>query len=119
LIAGEQQCGAAHPVAFDFDAFVVMNGGPWIQYLGRPEPSDPLKRLLGIAMLPKCRASTVEALLPSPIGVGRFVIRATHERGVGVPPSRSLATASHEANSLGAAEIAATVGGPLAFLPQD
>jgi hypothetical protein len=35
--------------------------------------------------------------LPSPIGVGRFVIRATHERGVGVPPSRSLATASHEA----------------------
>ncbi len=28
---------------------------------------------------------------------GRFVIRATHERGVGVPSSRSLSTASHEA----------------------
>jgi hypothetical protein len=23
--------------------------------------------------------------LPTPVGVGRFVIRATHERGVGVP----------------------------------
>jgi len=39
----------------------------------------------------------VEALLPAPDGVGRFVIRATRERGVGVPSSRSLATASHEA----------------------
>jgi len=34
-----------------------------------------------------------------PVGVGRFVIRATHERGVGVPSSRSLATTSREANS--------------------
>jgi hypothetical protein len=63
LIAGEQQCGAARPVAFDFDAFVVMNGGPWIQYLGWPEPNDPLERLLGIAVLPKCRASTVGGAL--------------------------------------------------------
>jgi hypothetical protein len=39
-----------------------------------------------------------EALLPSPVGVGRFVIRATRERGVGVPFSRSLATASREAD---------------------
>jgi hypothetical protein len=31
---------------------------------------------------------------------GRFVIRATRERGVGVPPSRSLATASREASSV-------------------
>jgi hypothetical protein len=38
--------------------------------------------------------------LPAPVGVGRFVIRATHERGVGVPSSRSLATASREAKSL-------------------
>ena len=38
-----------------------------------------------------------EALLPSPVGADRFVIRATHERGVGVPSSRSLATASREA----------------------
>jgi hypothetical protein len=35
---------------------------------------------------------------PAPVGVGRFVIRATHERGVGVPSSRSLATATREAN---------------------
>src|SRR5208283_5957586 len=37
---------------------------------------------------------------PAPVGVGRFVIRATRERGVGVPSSRSLATASREANSV-------------------
>src|SRR5579884_975583 len=41
----------------------------------------------------------VEALLPAPVGAGRFVIRATHERGVGAPSSRSLATASHEAGT--------------------
>jgi hypothetical protein len=35
--------------------------------------------------------------MPAPVGASRFVIRATHERGVGVPPSRSLSTASHEA----------------------
>ena len=35
--------------------------------------------------------------MPAPDGVGRFVIRATRERGVGVPSSRSLATASREA----------------------
>ena len=40
----------------------------------------------------------MEALLPAPVGVDRFVIRATRERGVGVPSSRSLATASREAN---------------------
>jgi len=38
-----------------------------------------------------------EALLPAPAGGGRFVIRATHECGVGVPSSRSFATASREA----------------------
>jgi len=38
--------------------------------------------------------------LPAPVGARRFVIRATHERGVGVPSSRSLATASREAISL-------------------
>src|SRR4051794_6347315 len=36
----------------------------------------------------------------TPAGVRRFVIRATHERGVGVPSSRSLSTASHEASSV-------------------
>ena len=45
-------------------------------------------------------ASAWEALLPAPVGAGRFVIRATHERGVGVPSSRSLATATREANSV-------------------
>ena len=35
--------------------------------------------------------------LAAPVGDRRFVIRATHERGVGVPSSRSLATATHEA----------------------
>ena len=35
--------------------------------------------------------------MPTPVRVGRFVIRATRERGVGAPSSRSLATASHEA----------------------
>ena len=39
-----------------------------------------------------------EALLPAPVGAGRFVIRATRERGVGVPSSRSLSTASREAS---------------------
>jgi len=34
----------------------------------------------------------------TPAAVRRLVIRATHERGLGVPPSRSLATASHEAS---------------------
>src|SRR3954453_7131844 len=41
----------------------------------------------------------IEALLPAPAGADRFVIRATHERGVGVPSSRSLATASREAET--------------------
>jgi hypothetical protein len=36
---------------------------------------------------------------PAPAGVGRFVIRATRERGVGVPSSLSVATASREAPS--------------------
>ena len=36
-------------------------------------------------------------VLPTPIDADRFFIRATHERGVGVPSSRSLATASREA----------------------
>ena len=36
--------------------------------------------------------------MSAPIGVDRFVIRATRERGVGVPSSRSLATTSREAN---------------------
>jgi predicted Zn-dependent protease with MMP-like domain len=36
----------------------------------------------------------------APIGVDRFVIRATRERGVGVPSSRSLATATREAKSV-------------------
>jgi len=35
--------------------------------------------------------------LPAPVVSGRFVIRATHERGVGVPPSRSLSAASRKA----------------------
>jgi hypothetical protein len=33
----------------------------------------------------------------APAGGRRFVIRATHERGVGVPPSRSVATTTREA----------------------
>ena len=37
-------------------------------------------------------------LFVTPAGVRRFVVRATHERGVGVPPSRSLSTASREAS---------------------
>jgi hypothetical protein len=41
-----------------------------------------------------------EALLSAPVGANRFVIRATHERGVGVPSSRSLSTASREAKSV-------------------
>ena len=40
-----------------------------------------------------------ETLLPTPVVSGRFVIRATHERGVGVPSSRSLSTASREASA--------------------
>ena len=38
--------------------------------------------------------------MPAPVGAGRFFIRATRERGVGVPSSRSLATATHEADQL-------------------
>ena len=43
----------------------------------------------------------MEALLPTPVGASRFVIRATHERGVGAPSSRSLSTASREADPKG------------------
>ena len=46
---------------------------------------------------PERRASGREALLPTPVGVSRFVIRATQDRGVGVSSSRSLATTSREA----------------------
>ena len=35
--------------------------------------------------------------MPTRVRVDRFVIRATRERGVGAPSSRSLSTASHEA----------------------
>jgi hypothetical protein len=31
-----------------------------------------------------------EALLPAPVVSGRFVVRATHERGVGVPSESEL-----------------------------
>jgi hypothetical protein len=41
--------------------------------------------------------SVVRRSCPAPDGKGRFVIRATHERGVGVPPSRRLSAASREA----------------------
>src|SRR4051794_22799334 len=37
---------------------------------------------------------------PQLFDAGRFVIRTTHERGVGVPSSRSLATATREAKSV-------------------
>ena len=50
-----------------------------------------------MAVTPLFRASAREALLPAPVGADRFVIRATHEHGVGVRSSRSLATASREA----------------------
>src|SRR6476659_5211313 len=53
--------------------------------------------VLAITRISFVRAFRSEALLPAPVGASRFVIRATHERGVGVPPSRSLATASREA----------------------
>ena len=57
--------------------------------------------IVGVRVLGHCpsltRASAKAALMPAPDGVGRFVIRATRERGVGVPSSRSLATASREA----------------------
>src|SRR6185312_13880521 len=72
----------------------------WIQCMGWPGPYEPQERFRGIAVLPKRRASAWEALLPTPVGASRFVIRATHERGVGVPSSRSLATATREANPL-------------------
>jgi hypothetical protein len=49
---------------------------------------------------PIVRVSAWEALLPTPVGARRFVTRATHERGVGVRSSRSLATTSREARSL-------------------
>jgi hypothetical protein len=63
-------------------------------------PAGPITRVnlrVGIALLLECRASAREALLPASVGASRFVIRATHERGVGVPSSRSLPTTSHEA----------------------
>jgi hypothetical protein len=47
----------------------------------------------------KARPPRREALLPTPVGADRFVIRATHERGVGVPSSRSFSTATREARS--------------------
>src|SRR6476646_11462339 len=56
--------------------------------------------VLAITRISFVRAFRSEALLPAPYGASRFVIRATHERGVGVPSSRSLSTASREANPL-------------------
>ena len=60
-----------------------------------------VRRWRGIAVLPKGRGLRCgEALLPAPVGVGRFVIRATRRAWVGVPPTQSLTTATREANSL-------------------
>ena len=63
-------------------------------------PCLPAVRLGGISHCPSLiRASTEGgALAGTGLVPGRFVIRATHERGVGVPSSRSLSTASREAN---------------------
>jgi hypothetical protein len=73
----------------------------WIQCTRWPGPYDPHARFRSdIAGLSNVGPPLLEALLPAPVGVGHFVIRATRERGVGVPSSRSLATASREANSL-------------------
>src|SRR5260370_36708295 len=59
-------------------------------------PPAPLSRRRKV----HCSSSSglgIGGALAAPVGAGRFVIRATHERGVGVPSSRSLATASREA----------------------
>jgi hypothetical protein len=61
-------------------------------------PLAPLSRRRKV----HCSSSSglgIGGALAAPVGAGRFVIRATHERGVGVPSSRSLATASREATS--------------------
>jgi hypothetical protein len=65
----------------------------------RGEFRRTLHSLLLKAEPPLGRRSCLHRLVP-----GRFVIRATHERGVGVPSSRSLSTASRKANQLYAAE---------------
>src|SRR6476469_8711938 len=57
--------------------------------LTAPAPSTPPSKV--------SRASAPRALLPTPVDASRLVIRATHERGVGVPSSPSLATATREA----------------------
>src|SRR5208283_2648198 len=61
---------------------------------------SPFGLVVSVIARPSFGPPLREALLPTPVGAGRFVIRATHERGVGVPSSRSLATASREAMSL-------------------
>ena len=43
-----------------------------------------------VALVCPMRQMPTEVLLPTQAGVGRFVIRATHTRGVGVPSSRSF-----------------------------
>ena len=69
-------------------------------HCGAPGDSDlgPSGRVAEIHGSFLIQAPRPEALLPAPDGVGRFVIRATHEPGVGVPSSRSLATAAREAS---------------------
>ena len=79
----------------------------WIQWIRWPGPykshclSVPERSQTYPDMKTPCsqpplrRRSCPHRLVP-----GRFVIRATHERGVGVPSSRSLATASREAFSV-------------------
>jgi hypothetical protein len=95
-------------VAFDFDASVVINGNDLhfddrLAVLVRLLQLDPVHEVAGAirpagtvprhCSTPERSSLHEEALLPRPVGVGRFVIRATRERGVGVPSSRSLATA--------------------------
>ena len=101
-------------VTFDFDTSVVMNGNDLhfddrLPVLVRFLPLDPMHEVAG-AIRPAGtipgHCSTPErsglrmggALAGHRLVPGRFVIRATHERGVGVPSSRSLATATHEAD---------------------
>ncbi len=99
-------------VAFEVDAPVVVNGHDLhgddrlVGFVGFLV-LDPVHEMSGSiraagsvlrhGSAPDVSGPYEEALLPAPVGAGRVVIRATHERGVGVPPSRSLATASHDA----------------------
>jgi hypothetical protein len=98
----------AQPPGNSYTGGADLPGNPRWHFLGRkhrvevgpPRACRPLRRGPGDSDLGPSVGSYAPrpgALLPTPVGASRFPTRATRERGVGVPSSRSLATTTREA----------------------